>query len=128
MRVTILGLTALVLVLAASCGGSGTSSGSSGASGSSSTGGSGSSSGFGSSGASGSGGGDAATTSDASHDSGLGACTRATDLDVDCKTKYGTVSPNGWTCPSLSPFDTPPCQPLDTRGCTEVCANRCCPP
>jgi hypothetical protein len=119
-------LLSIVAIGAACGGGSGGGSLDGGAEGSGGSSSGGSSSGFGSSGSSGSSGqGDAAL--DAVVDSGLAACTRAADLDPDCKTKYGNGAPTGWACPALSPLDVPPCQPLDTRGCTEVCTNRCCP-
>jgi hypothetical protein len=58
--------------------------------------------------------------------SSLASCTRQADLDTDCARVYGAAAPNGYTCSDVF-LHTPPCQPLMTRGCTEICSNRCCP-
>lgn len=58
--------------------------------------------------------------------SSVAACTRQSDLDADCTSVYGSAAPNGYSCSDVF-LHTPPCQPLSTRGCTEICSNRCCP-
>jgi len=64
------------------------------------------------------------STSDGS--AGLDFCTRQTDLDTDCAAAFGTTAPHGYACSDVFTH-APPCQALSSRGCTEICANRCCP-
>ena len=53
-------------------------------------------------------------------------CARNASLDTDCVAKYGATAAKGWSCTDVF-FNPPPCQPMDTLGCTEVCETRCCP-
>ena len=64
------------------------------------------------------------STSDGS--TGLDFCMRQTDLDTDCATAFGTAAPHGYACSDVF-MHAPPCQALSSRGCTEICSNRCCP-
>ena len=125
------GSLAVALAMAAVVGacGSGTTTGGDGGAGTSGT--SGSSSGS-------SGDASADAPSDASADapsdgassgsdgSALDRCTRTPSLDTACATAFGASAPNGYACSDVF-MHPPPCQPLTSLGCTEVCSNRCCP-
>lgn len=76
---------------------------------------------------SGAGGLDASIGDDASSSADAAAtCMRQAELDTDCATTFGASAPHGYACSDVFTH-TPPCQPLTSRGCTEICSNRCCP-